>query len=135
MLRLTRDVEQVVRKCGRKPHIASFLNVVNVRDRSPDACVSIEEKRRESSIVQKDSSRSSSRGRLHEMFDGGTAQSASIRRLSPAQSENELNGVLEMPSRQISFMEGVLMQATNAVRKAIRKMSQSTNLTLPAKVS
>ena len=94
MLRLTRDVEQMERRCGRNPHIQLFKTVVNVRERNPDACVSIQGKRRGSPIAQQESSRASSWGKSHDMFDGGAAQEKSVRRLSPVQSANELKGML-----------------------------------------
>jgi len=45
MVRLTRDVEQMVRRCGRNPRIHLLLGVLSVRERSPDACFDAQEKK------------------------------------------------------------------------------------------
>ena len=45
MLRFSRDVEQTARMRGRNLCITSVLDVVNVRERNPHACVSAQEKK------------------------------------------------------------------------------------------
>jgi len=62
MLRFTRDVEQMPRKCGRKLRITDIRGVVSVRECSPHACVSAQEKKsgERPSIAQSKSSRTSS---------------------------------------------------------------------------
>jgi len=45
MLRFTRDVAQMARRRGRNVHITLSMDVVNVRKRSPHACVSSQEKK------------------------------------------------------------------------------------------
>src|SRR6266545_6622298 len=98
MFRLTRDVEQMLRRRGRNPHITSLKDVPSVKERSPHMCVSAQEKKAaekgsDSFIIQLESSRASSRGNLNDTLDDGMQYRQILNLLSPSQSAKELNGM------------------------------------------
>ena len=45
MVRFTRDVEKMARRRGRNPRKTLVVEVVSVRERSPQACVDTQEKK------------------------------------------------------------------------------------------
>src|SRR6266545_4472912 len=98
MFRLTRDVEQMLRRRGRNRHITPLKDVPSVRERSPHICVSAQENKTaeegsDSSIIQSESSRASSRRNLNDTLDDGMQYRQILNLLSPSQSAKELNGM------------------------------------------